>query len=128
MRRCMTLFVVASLVVFMVLPGFAIGKKIYTNKDLEKYVGKKAQETPMKYSGRKVTLDFDDANITGVLALLSDIARQDGYTLAVDKRIRGKITLKMTDVSWDEVLDFIVENHNLLKTVKGKSIMVSPRR
>ncbi len=105
---------------------FAAGKKIYTNKDLEKYAGHKGVETPIKYTGRKVTLDFDDANLSGVLTVLSDIVRQDGYTLTVDKGIQGKITLKMTRVAWDEVLDFLVENHGLVKTVKGKSIIVSP--
>ncbi len=121
MMSALTLLVFCALSV-----AFAGGKKIYTNKDLEKYTGTKGVETPVKYSGRKVTLDFDDASLAGVLTVLSDIARQDGYALTVDKGIQGKITLKMTGVPWDEVLDFLVENHDLVKTVKGKSILLSP--
>lgn len=126
MMKRMMMFALTLLVLFAASAVFAASKKIYTNKDLEKYTGKKGIETSVKYTGRKVTLDFNEANLTGVLTVLSDIARQDGYTLTVDKRIQGKITLKMTKVSWDEVLDFLVENHNLVKTVKGKSIMISP--
>jgi type II secretory pathway component HofQ len=120
------MFALTVLVLFAVCSVFAASKKIYTNKDLEKYTGKKSSETAVKYTGRKVTLDFNEANLTGVLTLLSDIARRDGYTLTVDTRIQGKITLKMKNVSWDEVLDFLVENYNLVKTVKDKSIMISP--
>jgi len=94
--------------------AFAAELKIYTNKDLE------------KYTGRRVTLDFKNSNLTGVLSVLSDIARQDGYTLTIDKRIQGKITVKMKNVAWDKVLDFIVQEHRLVKTVNGKSITISP--
>jgi len=126
--KWMMMFVLPLLVLFAVSSVFAEGKKIYTNKDLEKYTGRKSQETPVKYTGRKVTLDVNEAHLTGVLTVLSDIARQDGYTLTVDKRIQGKITLKMSSVSWDEVLDFLVEGNNLAKTVEGKSIFLSPSK
>ena len=116
MMKWMMMFVLPLLVLFAVSSVFAEGKKIYTNKDLE------------KYTGRKVTLDVNEAHLTGVLTVLSDIARQDGYTLTVDKRIQGKITLKMSSVSWDEVLDFLVEGNNLAKTVEGKSILLSPSK
>ena len=129
MKKYVMVLAVAAFVVMSVVTGFAQnGKKVYTNKDLEKYVGQKTQEVQIRYSGRKVTLDFDDASVTGILALLADIARQDGYMLTVDKRIQGKATLKMTEVSWDQVLDFLAENYNLVKTVKGKSIVIAPQR
>jgi type II secretory pathway component HofQ len=106
--------------------AFAAELKIYTNKDLEKYTGRKDQAAPGVYTGRRVTLDFKNSNLTGVLSVLSDIARQDGYTLTIDKRIQGKITVKMKNVAWDKVLDFIVQEHRLVKTVNGKSITISP--
>jgi type II secretory pathway component HofQ len=106
--------------------AFAADQKIYTNKDLEKYTGRKDQEVPVVYTGRRVTLDFKNSNLTGVLSVLSDIARQDGYTLTIDRRIQGRITVKMKNVAWDKVLDFIVQEHRLVKTVNGKSITISP--
>ncbi len=127
MTKRATMFALALLVLFAVSFVFAGGRKIYTDKDLEKYTGKKSRETPVKYTGRKVTLDFKEASLIGIFTVLSDIARQDGYMLTVDKRIQGKITLQLTSVSWNEVVDFLVEKHNLVKTVKGKSILVSPR-
>lgn len=126
MKRMMTCLL-TLLVLLAVSSAFAAGNKIYTNKDLERYTDRKSQETPVNYTGRQVTLDFKESNLTGVLAVLSDIARQDGYTLTVDsRRIQGKITVKMKSVPWDKVLDFIVEEHHLVKTVRGKSIMISP--
>lgn len=125
MKQAVICFVALS-VLFALSAAFAADQKIYTNKDLEKYTGRKDQETPVVYTGRRVTLDFRDSNLTGVLSVISDIARQDGYTLTIDRRIQGKITVKMKNVAWDKVLDFIVQEHHLVKTVNGKSIMVSP--
>jgi len=126
MIKRMTMFALTVVVVFAVSSVFGGGKKVYTNKDLEKYVSKKGHEISSKYTGRKVTLDFNEANLTGVLTLLSDMARQDGYTLTVDKRIQGKITLKIKKMPWDHILDFLVENYNLVKVVKDKTITISP--
>ncbi len=130
----------AMLFVFPASPLTA-DDRIYTNKDLERYTNTKSQEAPvknqeapvkgqeapLKYSGKKVTLDFSDANLTAVLSLLSDIAKHDGYTLTADPRIQGKITLKMTNVPWDQVLDFLTENYHLVKVVKEKTITIAPR-
>jgi type IV pilus assembly protein PilQ len=124
MRR-MTILALSALILFNVSPVSGQGR-VYTNKDLEKYFGKKNQEAPVKYAGTKVTLDFSNANLTGVLSLLSDIARHDGYTISADQRIQGKITLKMTNVPWDQVLDFLVENYRLVKEVKDKTIVIAP--
>jgi type IV pilus assembly protein PilQ len=126
MRKA-TIFALATLILFYVLPVSG-GGKIFTNKDLEKYVNKKSQETAVKYTGEKVTIDLSDASLVGVLSLLSDIARHDGYILSVDSRIQGKITLRMTNVPWDQILDFLVENYRLIKVAKDKTIMISPSR
>ncbi len=128
----MATLALAALVFFQVSP--LIGQEtIYTNKDLEKYMDKKSQEKSVsisvpqvKFAGKKVSLDVSDANLSGVLNLLSDIARQDGFALSVDPRTQGKITLKMTNVPWDQVLDFLVENYHLSKVVKDKMIMIAP--
>jgi len=125
MKR-MTILTLAMLILVSVSP-VAGEDKIYTNKDLEKYADTKNRETPVKYSGNKVTLDFSDANLVAVLSLLSDIAKHDGYVLKVDPRIQGKVTLKMTTVPWDQVLDFLAENYHLVKVVKEKTITVAPQ-
>ncbi len=128
--------VLAALILFQVCP--VIGQEmIYTNKDLEKYIDKKSQEksvstsapqsaSQVKFAGKKVSIDVSDANLSGVLSLLSDIARQDGFVLSVDPRTQGKITLKMTNVPWDQLLDFLIENYHLSKVVKDKMIMIAP--
>lgn len=126
MKR-LTICAAAMLILFQVFPVCG-GSKIYTNKDLEKYINKKSQEAAVKYTGEKVTLDLSDANLVGVLSLLSDIARHDGYNLSVDSRIQGKVTLRMTNAPWDQILDFLVENYHLIKAAKDKTIMISPAR
>lgn len=114
-----------ALILFGLLPALA-GGKIYTNKDLEKYSNKRGKEATVKYNGKKVSLDFTDASLTAVFSLISDIARQDGYTLLVDPGIKERITLKIANVPWDEALDFLTESHNLVKAVKDKTITISP--
>jgi type II secretory pathway component HofQ len=129
MTKPVTRCVLILVVLLAVSAVFSASGEIYTNEDLEKYTDKKGDQAPVppvQYTGRKVTLNFTEASLVGVLTVLSDIARRDGYTVTVDQQIRGRITLKVTSVSWDQVLDFLVETHGLVKTVKGKSIQLSP--
>ncbi|MCL5023425.1 MAG: hypothetical protein M1497_08695 [Nitrospirae bacterium] len=132
MAKIMITACIVALAMLFDAAGVVAENKIYSNKDLEKYIKTKGmeapagKEAPIKFMGKKVTLDFSDANLTSVLSLIADIARKDGYTVTVDPKIQGKITLKMTNVPWNQALDFFVESHGLAKTVKDKMIMIVP--
>lgn len=79
--------------------------------------------TEGKYTGKKISLDFQDADIIPIFRLLSDIS---GYNFVVNPDVKGKITMKLVNVPWDQTLELIMKTHNLGKSVEGTIIRIAP--
>ena len=58
------------------------------------------------YRGRKIDIVMTDADIRGVLFLIGDYA---GVNVAISDNVKGKITLRLTDVPLDQAIDIIFE-------------------
>jgi type IV pilus assembly protein PilQ len=75
------------------------------------------------YTGSKISLDFQDSDIVPIFRLLSDIS---GYNMVVHPDVKGKLTMKLINVPWDQALDIILKTFNLGKSVDGNIIRVAP--
>ena len=75
------------------------------------------------YTGKKISLDFQDADIVPIFRLLGDIS---GYNIVVNPDVRGKITLNLVNVPWDQALDIILRTFSLAKIVDGNIIRIVP--
>jgi type II secretory pathway component HofQ len=62
------------------------------------------------YTGRKITLDFKDADIVNVLRMLSEIG---GENIVITDDVRGRITVRLVDVPWDQALDVVLQTNRL---------------
>jgi type IV pilus assembly protein PilQ len=60
------------------------------------------------YSGRKITLDFLDADITDIFRLIADVS---GMNIVATDDVKGKRSVKMSDVPWDQALDLILKTN-----------------
>lgn len=76
-----------------------------------------------KYTGRKISLDFQDSDIVPIFRLLADIS---GYNIVFSPDVRGKLTMKLINVPWDQALDIILRTFALGKTVEGNIIRIAP--
>ena len=76
-----------------------------------------------KYTGEKISLDFQDADIVPIFRLLTDIS---GYNVVVDPSVKGKLTMKLINVPWDQALDLILKTFTLGKKVEGNIIRIAP--
>ncbi|MDI6744437.1 MAG: type IV pilus secretin PilQ [Thermodesulfovibrionales bacterium] len=76
-----------------------------------------------KYKGQKISLDFQDADIGPIFRLLADIS---GYNFVIDPAAKGKITLKLMNVPWEQALDIILQTHGLAKQQEGNIIWIAP--
>ena len=80
-----------------------------------------AQETK-RFTGRPITLQVRDADLVDVFRLIADAS---GFNIIVGDDVKGKVTLAMVDVPWDQALDVILHtqklgaerNNNLLRIV-----------
>jgi type IV pilus assembly protein PilQ len=74
------------------------------------------------YTGKKITLDLMDADIRNVLRLISQLTSTN---IVVDPDVTGKVTLKVKDVPWDQVLDMVLSMNDLGKEQNGNVIIIA---
>jgi type IV pilus assembly protein PilQ len=76
-----------------------------------------------EYSGKKISLDFQDADVRPIFRLLADVS---GYNLVLDPSVKGNITIKLLNVPWDQALDIILRTFSLSKIIDGNIIRILP--
>ncbi|HET7289302.1 MAG TPA: type IV pilus secretin PilQ [Thermodesulfobacteriota bacterium] len=75
------------------------------------------------YKGQLVSFDFKDADIRDVLRIISDIS---GLNMIISRNVSGTVTLKLTNVPWDQALDVILEDAGLGAFIDGNVLRVAP--
>jgi len=58
-----------------------------------------------EYYGRRISLDFKEVDIADVLRLIAEVS--DLNVIAGDE-VKGKVTIRLVDVPWDQALDVIL--------------------
>lgn len=75
------------------------------------------------YTGKKISLDFQDIEVRRVLQLLADFT---DINMVTADSVQGNITLRLKDVPWDQALDIILKTKNLDKRRSGNVIWIAP--
>jgi type IV pilus assembly protein PilQ len=81
------------------------------------------QEEKRQYTGEKMTLEFQDADVRAILELLADTG---GQNIVVNDSVHGNITLRLQNVPWDQALDIVMRTKGLDKRQDGNVIIVGP--
>jgi type IV pilus assembly protein PilQ len=76
-----------------------------------------------KYTGKKISLDFQDADVVPIYRFLAEIGE---YNVVIHPSVSGRVTLKLTDVPWDHALDIILELTSSGKQVEGNILRIAP--
>jgi type IV pilus assembly protein PilQ len=79
--------------------------------------------TRTKYTGDRLSLNFQDIEIRSVIAILAEFT---GQNVVAGDDVTGTITLKLDDVPWDEALDFIMMTKGLEKFESGTVTLIAP--
>ena len=89
----------------------------------EEKKGPQSLQSPNNYTGKKISLDFQDIEVRRVLQLLADFT---GINMVAADTVQGNITLRLKDVPWDQALDIILKTKNLDKRRNGSVIWIAP--
>jgi type IV pilus assembly protein PilQ len=63
-----------------------------------------------KYSGRRISLDLQDADLINVLRLFAEVAN---LNMILSPDVRGKVTVRMVNIPWDQAMDIILRMNGL---------------
>jgi type IV pilus assembly protein PilQ len=75
------------------------------------------------YSGRRVDLDFQSADIHSILRLLADVGH---VNIVTADDVSGSVTIRMNNVPWDQGLDVVLSAKGLGMVRSGNLIRVAP--
>jgi type IV pilus assembly protein PilQ len=83
----------------------------------------KQEKSRVKYTGNRLSLNFQDIEIRNIISILAEFT---GQNMVAGDDVSGNITLKLDDVPWDEALEFILMTKELGKYQTGNVTLISP--
>ncbi|PYR98280.1 MAG: hypothetical protein DMG16_21315 [Acidobacteria bacterium] len=75
-----------------------------------------------QYTGEVISLDLRDYDIKDFFRLISEIS---GLNVVLDPNVAGNVTLKLTDVPWDQALDVVLKNYNFGAQLQGNVLRIA---
>jgi type IV pilus assembly protein PilQ len=75
------------------------------------------------YTGTKVTFNFQDIPVRSVLQLIADVS---DLNIVVADSVTGNLTLRLTNVPWDQALDIVMDARNLDMRKNGNVLWIGP--
>ncbi len=63
-----------------------------------------------RYTGRKISLDLQDADLVNVLRLFAEVAN---LNIILSPEVKGKVTVRMVNIPWDQAMDIILKMNGL---------------
>jgi type IV pilus assembly protein PilQ len=75
------------------------------------------------YTGRKISLDFHDSDVRNILKL---IAEGSGLNIVAGDEVKGRVTIRVVEVPWDQALDVVLQSQSLGRVRVGNVIRIAP--
>ncbi len=85
---------------------------------------KKTADGKVKYTGEKLSLNFQNVEVRSVLQVIADFT---GLNIIASDSVTGNLTLRLKDVPWDQALDLIMQTKGLDKRRDGNVIWIAPK-
>ncbi len=75
------------------------------------------------YIGRRISLDFKDAEIGNILRLIAEVS---DLNVIAGEEVAGKVTIRLVEVPWDQALDVILLTKGLGFMRIGNILRIAP--
>ncbi len=77
---------------------------------------------PKTYRGKQISLDLKDADILNVLRILAEVG---GRNIVATDDVKGRVTVRLVDVPWDQALEIVLQSNRLDALDVGNVLRVS---
>jgi type IV pilus assembly protein PilQ len=74
------------------------------------------------YTGKVVSFDFHDIDIRNLLRVIADVSKKN---IVVSDDVKGKVTVSLRNIPWDQALDLILRVKGLGKEEVGNVIRIA---
>jgi type IV pilus assembly protein PilQ len=96
---------------------YVVSVRPLTSLDIEE------KEREFMFTGDKLSLNFQSIDVRSVLQLIADFT---DLNLVASDGVKGKITLRLENVPWDQALDLVLSTKGLDKREIGNVLMIAP--
>lgn len=103
--------------------AYQTGKKLTVSFSKKQTVINNASLNGGAYSGRRITMQFQDADVRKMLQLLSQYMK---VNIVLSDSIRGNVSLNLIEVPYDQALSIILKTQGLAQRKDGSVIWIAP--
>jgi len=82
-----------------------------------------ASSPDRKYMGQRISMDFKDADLSNIFRIIADVSN---LNIITTDDVKGKVTLRLVNVPWDQALDIILRSKALGASQEGNILRIAP--
>jgi type IV pilus assembly protein PilQ len=76
-----------------------------------------------KYRGQRISMDFKDADLTNVFRIIAEVSN---LNIITSDDVKGKVSLRLVNVPWDQALDIVLRSKALGAAQEGNVLRIAP--
>jgi type IV pilus assembly protein PilQ len=80
------------------------------------------QASGSRFSGQPLTLDLIDIPLVDFFRLMSE---EGGINIVLDPEVKGRVSIKVVKVPWDQIFETVLMNNSLDKQVEGSVVRIA---
>jgi len=80
-------------------------------------------DTGRKYKGQRISMDFKDADLANVFRIIAEVSN---LNIITSDEVKGKVSVRLVNVPWDQALDIVLRSKNLGATMEGNVLRIAP--
>ena len=82
-----------------------------------------SEESSRKYVGQRISLDFKDADLANVFRIIAEVSN---LNIITTDEVKGKVSVRLINVPWDQALDIVLKSKNLGVSQEGNVLRIAP--
>jgi len=80
-------------------------------------------ESRRKYVGQRISLDFKDADLANVFRIIAEVSN---LNIITTDDVKGRVSVRLINVPWDQALDIVLKSKALGATHEGNILRIAP--
>ncbi len=76
-----------------------------------------------KYIGQRISMDFKDADLSNVFRIVAEVSN---LNIVTTDDVKGKVSLRLVNVPWDQALDIVLKSKGLGAKQEGNILRIAP--
>jgi type IV pilus assembly protein PilQ len=103
------------LVILLLIPSLVFPSNVEKKEAPDAKKPVKSEDT--RWTGERISVDFKDIDLRDFFLFIADFS---GMNMILDPAVKGTLTIKLTDVPWDQAMDLVCRQYGLGYEIDGK--------